>query len=220
MTTAKRIFLVGDDHPLRQSLAEQLSLQPDFTVVEAAGVDGAAIDGAAAVLAVPTADEAALCRSLRLAGVDVPILLLTSTSGKVDAFLAPDCGASDVVQKPFRLGVLLTRLRTQLRLHEASGVAALRIGPFRFRPAAKQLDADDRRIRLTEKEAAILKYLHAADGQVVPRDELLGEVCGYAADVATHTLETHIYRLRRKIERDPAHAEILLTEGGGYRLVP
>ena len=93
----------------------------------------------------------------------------------------------------------------------------MRIGPYTFHPSAKLLQADGRKVRLTEKETNILKFLHASAG-TVPREILLHEVWGYGPAVATHTLETHIYRLRKKIEQDPAKAQILLTEGGGYRL--
>ena len=79
---------------------------------------------------------------------------------------------------------------------------------------------DNRKIRLTEKETAIIKFLLRAGEQIVSRDVLLQDVWGYNAGVTTHTLETHVYRLRQKIERDPSHAEILVTEGGGYKLVP
>ena len=77
---------------------------------------------------------------------------------------------------------------------------------------------DDSKIHLTEKETNILKFLYRADTNVVPRDTLLQEVWGYNAAVMTHTLETHIYRLRQKIEQDPANVQLLLTEAGGYRL--
>jgi DNA-binding response OmpR family regulator len=80
--------------------------------------------------------------------------------------------------------------------------------------------AKNRRIRLTEKEAAILKFLYRAGTRAVARQVLLNEVWGYNAAVTTHTLETHIYRLRQKIEPDPANARLLVTEGGGYRLDP
>ena len=95
----------------------------------------------------------------------------------------------------------------------------LTIGPYTFRPSAKLMTdtGGKKKVRLTEKEAAILKFLYRA-GRVIGRDTLLGEVWGYNAGVTTHTLETHVYRLRQKIERDPAHAEILVTEPGGYRL--
>jgi DNA-binding response OmpR family regulator len=76
------------------------------------------------------------------------------------------------------------------------------------------------KVRLTEKETAILKYLYRAGQKVVNRDTLLHEVWGYNSGVTTHTLETHIYRLRQKIEKEPARAELLITEGGGYKLVP
>jgi DNA-binding response OmpR family regulator len=76
----------------------------------------------------------------------------------------------------------------------------------------------DRKIRLTEKEASILKYLYRAGGKPVTRDVLLDEVWGYNSGVTTHTLETHVYRLRQKIEPNPSQATILLTESGGYRL--
>jgi DNA-binding response OmpR family regulator len=75
-------------------------------------------------------------------------------------------------------------------------------------------------VRLTEKETAILKYLYRAGEKTIGRAILLNEVWGYNSGVTTHTLETHVYRLRQKIERDPAKAEILITEPGGYRLVP
>jgi DNA-binding response OmpR family regulator len=103
-------------------------------------------------------------------------------------------------------------------LDDAGG--PIRIGPYEFSPKEKALRNGDpnHRIRLTEKEAAILAFLHRMGARAVPRQELLTEVWGYNPAVTTHTLETHIYRLRRKIEADPAKACLLVTEGGGYRL--
>jgi DNA-binding response OmpR family regulator len=147
--------------------------------------------------------------------------MLTAADSDADAILGLDSGANDYVTKPFRLNVLMARLRAQLRQHEQSETAVFAIGPYSFRPAAKLLldEATGKKIRLTEKETAILKYLYRAGDRVVGRDVLLGEVWGYNAGVTTHTLETHVYRLRQKIERDPSEAEILVTEPGGYRLV-
>jgi DNA-binding response OmpR family regulator len=79
-------------------------------------------------------------------------------------------------------------------------------------------DEKKTKVRLTEKETSILKYLCRIGNKVVPRDVLLSEVWGYNAGVTTHTLETHIYRLRQKIEADPSNAVLLVTEPGGYRL--
>jgi DNA-binding response OmpR family regulator len=158
---------------------------------------------------------------LRRGGSKTPILMLTGQVADADQILGLDAGANDYIAKPFRLNVLLARLRAQLRQHEQSEDAVFAIGPYTFKPAAKQLhnEQSHRKIRLTEKETAILKYLYRAGDRPVGRSTLLNEVWGYNAGVTTHTLETHVYRLRQKIERDPAHAELLLTEPGGYRLV-
>jgi DNA-binding response OmpR family regulator len=147
--------------------------------------------------------------------------MLTGQDGDSDTILGLESGANDYVTKPFRFGVLLARIRAQLRQHEQSEDAVFSIGSYTFRPSAKLLtDETQSKIRLTEKETSILKYLFRAGEKVVSRDVLLHEVWGYNAGVTTHTLETHIYRLRQKIERDPSNAEILVTETGGYKLVP
>ncbi|PWC44821.1 response regulator transcription factor [Azospirillum sp. TSO22-1] len=229
MTSAKRILLVDDDEALRQSLAEQLQLHEEFETAEAAdgasGLAAAREGGFAAVLldvGLPDMDGRDLCRLMRREGVRCPIIMLTGASTDADTILGLDSGANDYIVKPFRLGVLLARLRAQLRQFEQSEDATFTIGPYLFRPAAKLLllEEKNRKVRLTEKETAILKYLYRAGDAVVGRDTLLGEVWGYNAGVTTHTLETHVYRLRQKIERDPSNAEILVTEPGGYRLVP
>ena len=158
---------------------------------------------------------------MRRAGVNVPIIMLTGADTDSDTILGLDAGANDYVTKPFRFGVLLARIRAHLRSHEQSEDAVFTVGPYTFRPSAKLLlDENEKKIRLTEKETAILKFLYRAGSKTVGRDTLLAEVWGYNSGVTTHTLETHIYRLRQKIEKDPSNAEILVTETGGYRLMP
>jgi DNA-binding response OmpR family regulator len=147
--------------------------------------------------------------------------MLTAQDSDADTVLGFDSGANDYVTKPFRFAVLLARIRAHLRQFEASDDATFRIGQYTFQPSSKHLVNDKgNKLRLTEKETAILRYLYRAGQNVVTRDVLLREVWGYNANVTTHTLETHIYRLRQKIERDPAHAQLLVTEAGGYKLVP
>jgi DNA-binding response OmpR family regulator len=132
-----------------------------------------------------------------------------------------DAGANDYVTKPFRFAVLLARMRAHLRQHETNEEALFRIGQYTFQPGAKILiDEKGAKLHLTEKETAILRFLYRAGQSVVTREVLLREVWGYNSNVTTHTLETHIYRLRQKIERDPAKAQILVTEAGGYKLIP
>ena len=229
MSNLKRILLVDDDSTLRQSLAEQLARLEEFTTDEAetgAQALARAKDGQYNALlldvGLPDMDGREVCRLLRRAGFAAPVIMLTGADTDSDTVLGLEAGANDYVTKPFRFNVLLARLRAQLRLHEQSEEAVFTIGPFTFRPSQKILlhDTTKRKVHLTEKETAILKYLYRTGGQVVGREKLLGEVWGFNAAVTTHTLETHVYRLRQKIEKDPSRAEILITEQGGYRLVP
>jgi DNA-binding response OmpR family regulator len=168
----------------------------------------------------PDTDGRELCRRMRKQGVKCPVLMLTGHDSDSDTILGLDAGANDYVTKPFKFPVLLARIRAQLRQHEQSEDAVFQLGHYTFKPALKMLvDEKERKIRLTEKETNILKYLYRASQGVVARDVLLHEVWGYNAGVTTHTLETHIYRLRQKIEPDPSNARLLVTESGGYRLV-
>jgi DNA-binding response OmpR family regulator len=228
MSTVKRILMVDDDDDLREALADQLVMTEEFDVFEAAnGADGLVkakeqhYDLVILDVGLPDMDGRELCRLMRKQGVKCPVLMLTGHVTDSDQILGLDAGANDYIAKPFKLPVLLARMRAQLRQHEQSEDAVFSVGPYTFRPAMKLLmDEAERKIRLTEKETNILKYLYRANAQVVPRDVLLHEVWGYNAGVTTHTLETHIYRLRQKIEPDPSNARILVTEAGGYRLVP
>jgi len=226
MSGVKKILMVDDENDLREALADQLVLTDEFDVFEAAnGADGLKrtkeghYDLVILDVGLPDMDGRELCRLMRKQGVKSPIVMLTGHDTDSDTILGLDAGANDYVTKPFKFPVLLARIRAQLRQHEQSEDAVFQIGPYTFKPAAKMLlDEAEKKIRLTEKETNILKYLYRASEKVVPRDVLLHEVWGYNAGVTTHTLETHIYRLRQKIEPDPSQAQILLTESGGYRL--
>src|ERR1700679_1284852 len=224
MAQRKSILIVDDDPELRGDLAEQL--REEFDVTEA----GAGEEGLTAAQAVkpdlivldvnlPDLDGREVCRRLKAAGVNAPVIMLTGAASDADTIEGLDAGANAYVTKPFRFSVLLAHIRAQLRSHEQSEDAVFRIGPYEFRPAAKMLlDPKGKKIRLTDKETNILKYLYRAGSKVISREELLTEVWGYNAGVTTHTLETHVYRLRQKIEPDPTGPKILITEAGGYRL--
>ena len=227
MAQLKKILLVDDDDDLRDALSEQLIMTEDFDVFETDSgqramtrVKEALFDLIILDVGLPDTDGRELCRLMRKQGVKSPILMLTGHDSDSDTILGLDAGANDYVTKPFKFGVLLARIRAQLRQHEQSEDAVFQLGPYTFKPAMKMLiDEKERKIRLTEKETNILKFLYRASEGVVPRDVLLHEVWGYNAGVTTHTLETHIYRLRQKIEPDPSNARLLVTESGGYRLV-
>jgi DNA-binding response OmpR family regulator len=227
MATLKKILLVDDDDDLREALSEQLVMTEDFDVFEAgSGVQAmerakeGLYDLVILDVGLPDTDGRELCRLMRKQGVKCPILMLTGHDSDADTILGLDAGANDYVTKPFRFPVLLARIRAQLRQHEQSEDAVFQLGPYTFKPAMKLLETEDnKKVRLTEKETNILKFLYRAQSGVVARDVLLHEVWGYNAGVTTHTLETHIYRLRQKIEPDPSNARLLVTESGGYRLV-
>ncbi len=220
------ILVVDDDSDLRAELIEQLRLDGSFDAVGAANAEegvSRAGEGVALVLLdvhLPDLDGVEACRRMRSAGVRSPIILLTGAAREeADQVAGLDAGANDYVLKPFKFSVLMARVRAHLRSHEASEDAVFQIGPYEFRPSMKQLtDSRQRKIRLTDKETLILKYLYRSGAKPVTRDELLREVWGYNSGVTTHTLETHVYRLRQKIEPDTQAPRLLLTEAGGYRL--
>ena len=227
MAQRKTLLIVDDDADLRGAVAEQLETEGFATLEAPTAAEGvkAAADGKPDLVLLdvdlPDMDGRDACREMRRQGVAAPIIMLTAATADEDTVQGLEAGANDYVTKPYKFAVLLARIRAQLRTHEQSEGAVFRLGVYEFRPANKVLiDPQQRKIRLTEKETNILKYLYRAGEKPVSREELLAEVWGYNAGVTTHTLETHVYRLRQKIETDPANARLLLTEAGGYRLSP
>ncbi len=218
MAQPKTILIIDDDDDLRDLLREQLELHSEFAAIDAptaaAGLAAAAAGRPDLILLdldLPDGNGRELCRRLRESGITAPVIMLTGADGEADTILGLESGAGDYITKPFRFSVLLARVRAQIRAHEQSEATVLKVGPYEFRPAGRLLvDAQGRKLRLTDKEANILRYLYWAGDKSVTREELLAEVWGYNASVTTHTLETHVYRLRQKIEPEP----------GGYRLAP
>lgn len=227
MAQTVEILLVDDDVLLRETLQEQLALYSEFNV-SVVGSVGACFDHLADHSAdlilldvgLPDMDGREACRVLRKKGTTCPIIMLTASDTDADTILGLEAGANDYVTKPFKFAVLVARIRAQLRQRAESEDAVFAIGPYTFQPSAKVLldPETQEKIRLTDKETKILKHLCKAGSQAVPRDELLDQVWGYNPEVTTHTLETHIYRLRQKMEPDPTQVTLLLTEAGGYRL--
>ena len=226
--TARKILLVDDDNELREALVEQLSLYEEFEISQCETAASAVqfarsehVDLIVMDVGLPDMDGREAVKLLRKGGLNGPVIMLTGHDSDSDTILGLEAGANDYVTKPFRFAVLLARIRAQLRQHENSEDATFSVGHYTFKPANKIL-IDDKggKVRLTEKETSILKFLYRSGEKSVSRDVLLHEVWGYNSGVTTHTLETHIYRLRQKIERDPSNSELLVTESGGYKLVP
>jgi len=226
MTTLKKILLIESDPDLREALCEQLHCTDQFEVFSS-GNDTETLqklrvqsyDMIVMDLHPLNNDSLEACRVTYAQNVKCPILLLTERDEISSTVFGQDARASDYIIKPFKFPILLARMNIQLRMYEKSYDSAFTLGPYTFHPAMKILKThDNNEIQLTEKETDILKFLYHTVEDVVPRDILLHEVWGYNNSVTTHTLETHIYRLRQKIERNPSAAELLVTETGGYRL--
>lgn len=226
MHMTRTILIVSGDQSFREQFGEQLILADDFDVFEAedgeSGVEralGETPDLLVLALDLPDLDGREVCSRMRVAGIGCPIVILADRATDSDAITCLDAGANDFVSMPFSFRVVLARIRSHLRQHEQSGEAALPTGPYSFLPAKRIVtDHGRRRIRLTVKEARILRCLIGADGRPVPRARLLREISDHGVCVKSHTLEAHIYRLRRKIEPDPKRPAILLTVSGGYRI--
>jgi DNA-binding response OmpR family regulator len=227
--TPRPILIIEDDATLRATLAEQIALEGSFIADAAESASDAATklagmdvryDAILLDVGLPDADGRDFCAQLRRDGNTTPIIMLTGADAEADVVRGLDAGANDYIAKPFRLPELLARVRAQLRTFDNSEAAVFTIGPYQFRPSARQLleASRNRKVRLTDKECRILKYLLRADNLAVTRATLLAEVWGFNSGVTTHTLETHIYRLRQKMEADPSNPRLLVTDRGAYRL--
>ena len=231
MPVPQHILIVDDDIEFSRTLAAQLEEDGRFVVATANCIAAAealraaretGFDAYLLDVGLPDGDGRQLCERLRKRGVETPILMLTASDAETDIVRGLAAGANDYIVKPFRLPVLMARLRSQLRGFEDSMHRTISVGPYTFHPAEKILrDPVQRRpIRLTDKETRILRRLCRTPGEGVARQVLLSEVWGYSKAISTHTLETHIYRLRQKMERDPTQPELIRSAGGCYALHP
>lgn len=223
----RRLLLIEPERYLEESLAAPLVQLGGFELV-AVTSEGKAlelmrthrIDTILLDCAVRDRDPCDLCLAARRQGIRCPLLVLTD-DGAEDALIALlEAGASDYVIKPIRPSLLMARIRAHLRAYDDSDYACLPVGDCLFCPGKKLLVDEDGSVlaRLTSREAAILRRLYDAGQASVSREMLQQEIWGLHTDLTTHRLETHIYRLRRKLETDPANPKILLFEQGGYRL--
>ena len=226
MNLSAKILLINNDKDLGEALAFQLTLDKKYEIVETSGETSAfsQISNNFCDLVIVNSQSSALngynlTKSLRLAGFKKPIIMLINQNNNLDIADDQNRKADEYINKPFRYPVLLKSIETQLHKFKKSENTKYSIGNYIFKPKSKILESNKKRsIRLTEKENNILKFLYKHIGNIVSRETLLHEVWGYNSKVTTHTLETHIYRLRQKIEDDPSKACLLITETGGYKL--
>jgi DNA-binding response OmpR family regulator len=228
MANYRRILIVEDNEVLRETLADHLVDQAAFTIVQAGSLAEAETaikledgrpDAIILDVGLPDGDGCDFCASLRKSGFNMPIIILTGSSGEADVVRGLSAGASDYIAKPFRTAELIARLRAQLRSFDRSEDAAFTIGPFAFYPSKRLLRDRSKKqaVYLTTTEVSLLKFLLRCNGPV-DRKVLLAEVWGYNSGAVTHTLETHIHRLRQKLEADPSNPVLLTTHEQAYGL--
>ena len=228
MAGDRQILIADANSTLIEMLSEQFQFQKEFNTYNAVSAAAALkfvkeeyFDAIILGKKLLDMDGHKLCQFMRRHGVTCPIIILVDSQEDANENFWVQIGATECIIKPFRYNVLLAKLRAHIRTHEQTEALAPKIGPYKFQLSKKLLidEAGQNTIQLTDKEVEILKCLHRAGNRIVLRDVLLESVWGYNADVTTHTLETHVYRLRQKIEFDPSRAKILVTEVGGYRLI-
>jgi DNA-binding response OmpR family regulator len=226
MSSSTKILLVNSDKDLSEALIYQLSLNGMYQIIES-GENNifTQINNNSFNIVIINSQPSKLnghnvAKKLRTRGYKSPIIMLITHSDASNVDNNLSIGASEYIAKPFKYPALLKSVELQLRQFGKTEDTQHNIGSYVFKPNSKVLESKNKSIRLTEKENDILKFLYQNLKTTVSREILLHEVWGYNSKVSTHTLETHIYRLRQKIEIDPANACFLITEPGGYRLKP
>ena len=222
-----RILLIDDDDYLRSVLSSQLRNKGVMAFAEASRaseafdqIDTFKPDLILLDMELPDGNGLDICQRLRAHGFQKPIIMLTGQMDEEDIVKGLDKGASDYIAKPMRFSELFSLVCAQLRQYKASDDVRFVTQKFEFQPNKKTLTCLDthRVIFLTEKETMMLKKLFQIWPETISKEGLLSEVWGYQNMLATHTLETHIYRLRKKIARF-TEAPLVETTQGGYRLV-
>ena len=223
-----RILIIDDEPEMVRGLEDNLRFEGYQTLSATNGADGldlALREGPDLVLLdimMPRLSGWDVLRGLRAKQRDLPVIMLTARGEEVDRVLGLELGADDYVTKPFSLRELLARVRAVLRRPgPRQRLETFAFGDVRLHVRARQVFRAGREVRLTRKEFELLHYLVEHPGEVITRDRLLEEVWGYEQFPTTRTVDTHVLRLRQKLERDPERPVHLLTvHGQGYRFAP
>jgi len=175
-------------------------------------------------LMLPHMEGLEICRRLRAEGNQVPVLMLTSKASEIDRVLGLEIGADDYVTKPFSMREFIARVKVILRRRDRQNVGVredgeiLLAGPLTINRHCRSVIRDGQEIALTAKEFDLLCHFAETPGRVFTRSQLLDQVWGYDHDGYEHTVNSHINRLRNKIEANPQAPELIITVWGiGYR---
>ncbi len=226
-----RILVVDDDDRLRALLQRYLDEQ-GFTVTAVADASSLdkkrareAFDLIVLDLMLPGEDGLSICRRLRAAGDETPVLMLTAKGDEVDRIVGLELGADDYLPKPFNPRELVARIKAVLRRRAvppgAPGTASLTFGLFRLDLAGRAITRGDERLPLTTGEFAVLRALAEHPRRPLSREQLLKYARGREYEPEDRSIDVQISRLRRLIETDPAHPRFIQTVWGfGYVFVP
>lgn len=226
----KNMLFVGKDELFFEGLSEHVKLYGGCRDIDSVKCSSSAlnklqenkIDALLVDNKLDDMDGISFIKDLRKKRINIPVFLFLSEAAakKQNIDKMKVVGASKVYCKPFCLSSFLGNINSTLNLHENSKLGYIEYGCFILKPSSKELSTKDERskIKLTEKEISIIRYLYQLNGKEVGKEELLKKVWGYSPDVSTHTLETHIYRLRKKIEKTFGKEEMIETVEGGYKL--
>lgn len=232
LSSTHKVLIVEDNADIARLVQlhlRDIHCQADIAADGAAGVEmfrRGTYDLVILDLMLPVLDGLAVCRRLRAEPGYVPIVMLTAKSAELDRVVGLELGADDYLTKPFSIAELLARTKALLRRAEAmakpqeGALAAevLQLGDLTIDSAKRRVHVAGRDVTLTAKEFDLLLHFARQPGRVYTRMELLDQVWGYAFEGYEHTVNTHINRLRAKIETDPSHPRYVLTVWGvGYK---
>ena len=160
------------------------------------------------------------CKILRSKSIQIPFIIISSVLNDSEMILALQSGANDVLSKVEKINLLPSRLRRRIDDYELFAEQDITIGSWIYSPKERTFEDFKKgtKVKLTEKEAGIIKFLRFSPDKSASRNDILNKVWGYQDDISTHTLETHIYRLRKKIEGNSNGIKIIKTIPGGYGL--
>ena len=223
----KRILIFEPDGLLRKTLLEQILLNKEFHVAEASSFEDIKYQltkSSFDLIIINTDREAyrlsSIVQFIKENEIANIVLFMTEPQISETSSFGESTEKHYFIERPFRIQYLNKKISTILAKISNSTEVTRKIGPFTFFPLKKIITLDDEaKIELTEKEVGILKCLISSGEEGVDRDTLLKQVWNYSSDVTTHTLETHIYRLRQKLEIDPSIPRLIISKGGGFKIL-